>query len=98
MASIIDVRGFHPKIGNDCFLAENATIIGDVVIGDRSSVCARRREDPHARLRARDEPRQAARLRLRQQWNLGRRVDARREPLSRVCRRKNARSVAAPGV
>ena len=38
MASIIDVRGFHPKIGNDCFLAENATIIGDVVIGDRSSV------------------------------------------------------------
>ncbi len=38
MALIIPVRGFEPKIGRDCFLAENATIIGDVVIGDECSV------------------------------------------------------------
>ncbi len=38
MALIIPVRGFHPTIGRDCFLAENATIIGDVVMGDECSV------------------------------------------------------------
>ena len=34
MALIIPVRGFTPEIGEDVFLAENATIIGDTVIGD----------------------------------------------------------------
>lgn len=38
MALIKEVNGFYPKIGNNCFLAENATIIGDVVIGDDCSV------------------------------------------------------------
>lgn len=38
MALIKSVRGFTPIIGNDCFLAENSTIIGDVVIGDGCSV------------------------------------------------------------
>ncbi len=38
MALIIPVRGFDPKIGRDCFLAENATIIGDVTMGDECSI------------------------------------------------------------
>ena len=38
MALIRSVRGFTPKIGKDCFLAENATIIGDVTIGDDCSI------------------------------------------------------------
>lgn len=38
MALIRPVRGFDPIIGKDCFLAENATIIGDVVIGDECSI------------------------------------------------------------
>ncbi|MDE5858402.1 MAG: gamma carbonic anhydrase family protein, partial [Muribaculaceae bacterium] len=38
MALIIPVRGFTPVIGKDCFLAENATIVGDVVMGDNCSV------------------------------------------------------------
>ena len=38
MALIKSVRGFTPQIGKDCFLAENAVIIGDVVIGDECSI------------------------------------------------------------
>lgn len=38
MALIKSVRGFTPKIGKDCFLADNATIIGDVVMGDECSI------------------------------------------------------------
>ena len=38
MALIKTVRGFTPKIGNDCFLAENATVVGDVTLGDGCSV------------------------------------------------------------
>ena len=38
MALIIPVRGFTPEIGTDCFLAENATIIGDTVLGRDCSV------------------------------------------------------------
>ena len=38
MALIKTVRGFEPSIGKDCFLAENATIIGDVKIGDNCSI------------------------------------------------------------
>ena len=38
MALIKSVRGFTPKFGNDCFLADNATIIGDVTMGDECSV------------------------------------------------------------
>lgn len=38
MALIKPLRGFNPIIGNDCFLADNATVIGDVVIGDECSI------------------------------------------------------------
>jgi carbonic anhydrase/acetyltransferase-like protein (isoleucine patch superfamily) len=38
MALIKSVRGFTPHIGKNVFLAENATIIGDVVIGDDCSI------------------------------------------------------------
>lgn len=35
---IIPLRGHTPKIGKDCFIAPNATIIGDVEIGDGCSI------------------------------------------------------------
>lgn len=38
MALIKTIRGFTPQFGEGCFLAENATIIGDVVMGDQCSV------------------------------------------------------------
>ena len=38
MALIKEVRGFAPSFGSDCFLAENATIVGDVTMGDECSV------------------------------------------------------------
>ncbi len=38
MALIKSVRGFDPIIGNDCYLAENATIVGDVVVGEGCSI------------------------------------------------------------
>lgn len=38
MALIIPLRGIAPKIGKDSFLAENATVVGDVVIGDGCSI------------------------------------------------------------
>ena len=38
MALIKSIRGFTPKIGNNCYLSETAVIIGDVVIGDNCSI------------------------------------------------------------
>ncbi|MDB4303187.1 gamma carbonic anhydrase family protein [Desulfosarcina sp.] len=38
MALIKSVKGIKPKIGKDCFLADNATLTGDVVMGDNCSV------------------------------------------------------------
>lgn len=38
MALIKPLRGFTPVIGRDCFLADNATVIGDVVMGDECSI------------------------------------------------------------
>ncbi|MEO0041090.1 MAG: hypothetical protein RL329_538 [Bacteroidota bacterium] len=38
MALILPVKNFTPKWGHNCFLAENATIVGDVVMGDDCSV------------------------------------------------------------
>jgi carbonic anhydrase/acetyltransferase-like protein (isoleucine patch superfamily) len=38
MALIKACRGNSPQFGSDCYLAENATIVGDVVMGDRCSV------------------------------------------------------------
>lgn len=38
MALIKSVRGFEPQFGKDCFLAENATIVGEVTMGDECSI------------------------------------------------------------
>ena len=38
MALIKTLKGITPKIGKNCFLAENATIIGEVIIGDDCSI------------------------------------------------------------
>ena len=38
MALIKECRGMTPVFGEDCWLAENATIVGDVVMGDQCSV------------------------------------------------------------
>jgi len=35
---IKNVRGFSPSYGSNCFFAENASLIGDVVLGDEVSV------------------------------------------------------------
>ncbi len=32
------VNGKSPKLGKDCFVAENATIVGDVTMGDQCSI------------------------------------------------------------
>lgn len=38
MAIILPVHGIHPVFGKDCFLAPNATVVGDVIMGDNCSV------------------------------------------------------------
>jgi len=38
MALIKSVRGFSPQFGKNCYFADNATIIGDVIMGDDCSV------------------------------------------------------------
>ncbi|MBQ2440986.1 MAG: gamma carbonic anhydrase family protein, partial [Paludibacteraceae bacterium] len=38
MAIIRSVRGFTPQIGKGCFLADNATIVGDTIMGEGCSV------------------------------------------------------------
>ena len=38
MALIKECRGFTPQIGEDCWLAENATLVGDLVMGEQCSV------------------------------------------------------------
>ena len=38
MPLILPVKGISPNWGSDCFIAENATIVGDVVMGDKCSV------------------------------------------------------------
>jgi len=38
MALIKECRGFSPRFGDDCWFAENSTIIGDVIMGDQCSV------------------------------------------------------------
>jgi carbonic anhydrase/acetyltransferase-like protein (isoleucine patch superfamily) len=38
MALVRAVKGIWPNTGKDCFLAENATVIGDVVLGNNCSV------------------------------------------------------------
>lgn len=38
MAYIIDLKGKSPKMGKDCFLAPNASVIGEVEMGDGCSI------------------------------------------------------------
>lgn len=38
MATLIKLNGTMPKIGNNCFLAESAVLIGDVILGDNCSI------------------------------------------------------------
>lgn len=38
MPVILPVKNIHPSWGQDCFIAENATIVGDVEMGDNCSV------------------------------------------------------------
>jgi carbonic anhydrase/acetyltransferase-like protein (isoleucine patch superfamily) len=38
MALIKSVRGFTPQFGSNCYLAENAVIIGDVIMGNDCSI------------------------------------------------------------
>ena len=38
MPIILPVKGILPTFGNNCFIAPNATIVGDVVMGDQCSV------------------------------------------------------------
>jgi carbonic anhydrase/acetyltransferase-like protein (isoleucine patch superfamily) len=38
MGLILPVNGIHPSWGEDCFIAPNATITGDVVMGNNCSV------------------------------------------------------------
>lgn len=38
MALIKPVRGINPEIGEDCFLADNATIVGEVTMGRQCSI------------------------------------------------------------
>jgi carbonic anhydrase/acetyltransferase-like protein (isoleucine patch superfamily) len=38
MPLILPVQGKSPFFGQDCFIAENATIVGDVTMGDQCSI------------------------------------------------------------
>ena len=38
MALILSVKGVSPRYPENCFIADNATIVGDVVLGDHCSV------------------------------------------------------------
>lgn len=38
MALILPVKDVFPKISSDCYLAPNATIVGDVMIGEHCSI------------------------------------------------------------
>ncbi|HMJ45706.1 MAG TPA: gamma carbonic anhydrase family protein [Ferruginibacter sp.] len=38
MPVILPVNGITPQFGNDCFIAPNATIVGDVIMGEGCSI------------------------------------------------------------
>lgn len=38
MPLILPVKNIHPQFGSNCYIAENATIVGDVKMGDDCSV------------------------------------------------------------
>ncbi|MBT8238608.1 MAG: gamma carbonic anhydrase family protein, partial [Croceitalea sp.] len=35
---VLPVNGISPKWGKDCFIAQNATIVGEVTMGDQCSI------------------------------------------------------------
>ena len=35
---MLPVKGVYPKLGLNCFVADNATIVGDVIVGENCSV------------------------------------------------------------
>jgi carbonic anhydrase/acetyltransferase-like protein (isoleucine patch superfamily) len=37
MPLLLPVKGISPVLGKDCFIAENATLVGDVIAGDHCS-------------------------------------------------------------
>ena len=38
MPIIKSVRGYKPSFGSNCFLADNATVVGEVILGDNCTV------------------------------------------------------------
>ncbi|MBL7766942.1 MAG: gamma carbonic anhydrase family protein [Chitinophagaceae bacterium] len=38
MALLLPVKGVHPQIPDSCFLAPNATVVGDVLMGEECSI------------------------------------------------------------
>jgi carbonic anhydrase/acetyltransferase-like protein (isoleucine patch superfamily) len=36
--TILPVKGVFPKIGENCYIAPNATIVGDVIMGSDCSI------------------------------------------------------------
>ncbi len=38
MGLVKSVRGFTPKFGNNCFLADTAVVVGEVIMGDNCTV------------------------------------------------------------
>ena len=38
MALVLPVNGISPSLGNNCFLADNSTVVGDVIMGNDCSV------------------------------------------------------------
>ncbi len=38
MAIVKSVRGFTPQFGENCFLADNAVVVGEVVMGDECTI------------------------------------------------------------
>jgi carbonic anhydrase/acetyltransferase-like protein (isoleucine patch superfamily) len=38
MALLLPVKGIHPQIPSSCFLAPNATVVGDVIMGESCSI------------------------------------------------------------
>ena len=38
MPLIKTIKGKTPEFGNDCYIAENATVVGDVIMGDNCSI------------------------------------------------------------
>ena len=96
MALIRPVRGFTPKIGKDCFIAENATIVGEVTMGDECSIwfnTTRRLRIAHAlsEINDRDRQRRVCRAQRNHPWRKDMRLCAHRHGLRAARRRGSGR-------